>query len=325
MTISQIQLILRRGDSRIAPTSLTATHPEIPLVLLLTLVLITFAYSVSIGQDKIPVVVSILPQLEFIEQIGGQSVEPVVLVPPNASPEAYEPTPAQMKELTRARLFFKVGTNLDFELSLLDKIADLNPNLKIIDCSKGIEVASESDDKSPHSEKETFGGHHHGGKDPHIWSSMRNAQIMIDNIAAGLVAVDSAHKNIYLSNAANYKKLLADLDKSLTTLFANIENRKFIVFHPAWGYFARDYDLTQLAVEMEGKEPSIGDIRRLIILAKSNDIKSVFASPQFNVESARTIAREIEGKVEYIDPLAKDYLQNMQTVADKIAKSLELK
>jgi zinc transport system substrate-binding protein len=281
------------------------------------------ASPLSFGQDKISVVVSILPQKEFVENIGGQFVQTIVLVPPNASPESYEPNPAQMKELSRAKFFFKVGTNLDFELSLLDKIAGLNPSLRIVDCSKGINILIEPKGGSDQGEEVKYSGHHHGGSDPHIWSSLRNAQVIIDNITDGLIAVDSIHKAEYQKNAATYKQKLAFLDKQIAAMFANTKKRKFIVFHPAWGYFAKDYGLIQLAVEMEGKEPSAADIKGLILLAKENGITTVFASPQFNAESAKTIAREIGGTVEYIDPLNEHYFDNMQTVAGKIAKSLD--
>jgi zinc transport system substrate-binding protein len=272
------------------------------------------------AQSKILVAVSILPQVEFVENVGGSFVDVLELVPPNSSPEIYEPTPGQMKDLSRAVVYFKIGTDLDFELNLLGRMAAINPHLKIIDCSKGIDLGvlpeSNLPDRNP-------SGHYHGLKDPHIWNSLRNARVMIDNITAGLISIDSLHKQDYLRNAENYKQKLDSLDRKTFELLSHRTLNSFIVLHPAWGYFARDYGLTQLSIEGEGKEPSATDIKNLVDIARKENLATVFASPQFNSESAKTVARELGGTVEYIDPLSGQYLDNMWQVASKIAQSLK--
>jgi len=271
------------------------------------------------AQTKIQMAVSILPQVEFVENVGGPYVDILELVPPNSSPEIYEPTPGQMKELSRVAAYFKIGTNLDFELSLLGKMAAINPRMLIIDCSKGIKIIDLPGNNLSPADSQS---HHHGLHDPHIWNSLKNAKIIIDNIAAGLIAIDSIHKEDYLKNAQTYKLKLDSLNNEIAAALLKKKNNSFIVLHPAWGYFARDYGLTQLSIESEGKEPSVMDIKNLVNFARAQKLTTVFASPQFNSESAKTVAAEIGGTVEYIDPLAGKYLVNMRDVADKIARSL---
>lgn len=282
--------------------------------------LVVFLATLSYAQDKISVAVSILPQVEFVRSVGGDYVDILEMVPPNSSPEVYEPTPGQMKQLSRARAYFKIGADLDFEINLMGKMTSINSHLQIIDCSKGIDLLIMSDTEQT---VESHSGHHHGLRDPHIWNSLRNARMMIDNIAEGLIAVDSIHKADFLKNAELYKAKLDSLDTVIVAMFNDTLRRDFIVLHPAWGYFARDYNLIELSIEVEGKEPSAAEIKNLVNLAKTQKIRTVFASPQFNSESAKVVAREIGGTVDYIDPLNGGFLDNMYLAARKIAASLK--
>jgi len=260
-------------------------------------------------------VVTIFPQLEFVERIAGENaLQTMVLIPPGASPATYELTPDQMKRISIARIFFKLGSGLPFENIWLDKIAALNPDMMIVNCAEGIEILSGS--KDSHAE-------HQHGQDPHIWCSLRNAEKIVDNIVRGLIAIDPEQKAIYETNAAKYKQELIALDKEIEKQFQECTRHKFIVFHPSWGYFAKDYNLIQLPIEIEGKEPGVDDLRKLILISRQEDIATIFASPQFNSESARMIAREIDGTVEFIDPLRKDYLNNIREVAGKLAGAMQ--
>lgn len=266
--------------------------------------------------DNFLVAVTILPQQEFVENIVGEKpVETMVLIPPGASPATYELSPSQMQKLANARIYFKLGSGIPFENLWLDKIAELNPGMRIIDCSSGIEILSGGDDEHKPD--------HEHGRDPHIWCSPRNARIIVANITAGLIDLDQDYKETYEKNALNYDGRLAKLDDELKEIFAAANNRNFIIFHPSWGYFGRDYDLNQIAIEIEGKEPHAADLKKLVDLAKEKNIKTVFASPQFNTASAEMIAHEINGQVEFIDHLAKNYIENMRQVAARIVKAMK--
>lgn len=290
---------------------------SIILVLVLVAGLAVFASSCAKkeeGSGKIAVAVSILPQAEFVERVGGEKVKVSVMVPPGADPHTYEPTPSQLAALSKAKLFAKVGSGVEFELAWMDKLTATNPDMLVVDCARGIELME--------IEGEHEAEHHHQGKDPHIWLSPKNAKIMVENICHGLIQVDPENKGYYLQNKDEYLSELDKLDEEIRNSLARITRRSFIVFHPAWGYFARDYGLKQIPVEVEGKEPSVKDIANLIAEAKKHEIKVIFASPQFNVKGAEVIAKGIKGRVVFVDPLARDYVANLSLVREELKKGL---
>ncbi len=265
--------------------------------------------------DTTLVAVTILPQQEFVEQIAGEfPIEIMVMIPPGASPATYELSPDQMRRISKARAYFKLGSGLPFENVWLEKIESLSPDMKVFDCSEGIEMISGTEH---HHE-----GQEHHGQDPHIWCSPLNAKIMVDNITRGLIAVDPEHIKVYEKNAPIYKNKLDQLDLEIKNKLAIVSKRDFIIFHPSWSYYARDYGLNQVAMEVEGKEPHAHDLKKLIEISHEKNIKTIFASPQFNTESAEMIAFEIGGTVEYINPLAKSYISNLELVTGKLFKAL---
>jgi len=267
------------------------------------------------AQEKIIVGVTILPQAEFVEKIGGDKVKVVVMVPPGASPHTYEPTPNQMIDLSNAKMYAAVGSGIEFEIAQMDKIRDVNKDMLVINCSNGIEFMEMLKDEEEHEEH-----HHKGNKDPHVWLSVKNAKIMVKNIYDGLVKIDPENKEYYKTNMEAYIAELDKVDKEISEKLSNLSNRKILVYHPAWGYFCRDYNLTQIAIEKEGKEPTPQGIQNLIKQAKENDIHVIFTSPQFSTKNAEVIANEINGSVVPINPLAKNYTENMYRIADAFSK-----
>jgi zinc transport system substrate-binding protein len=259
---------------------------------------------------KTVVAVTILPQEGFVKAIGGDNVEVVVMVPPGASPHTYEVTPDQMTQLSEAKMYAKVGSPVEFELTWMDKLIAVNKNMLVVDCSKGVELINSQDPDEP-------------GMDPHIWLSVKNAKIMVQKICDGLVQVDAANKAYYENNCADYLDKLTQLDSGLAADLSGVKNRSFIVYHPAFGYFARDYDLKQIGVEQEGKEPDAEYIVRLIEEAKEQDIRVVFVSPQYSTKSAESIAKEIGGQVVIIDPLAKEFIDNMHAIESAMKQAMQ--
>ncbi|MDY6865273.1 MAG: zinc ABC transporter substrate-binding protein [Halobacteriota archaeon] len=262
---------------------------------------------ISPGEDdgeydggKVDVVVSILPLSEFVEKVGGERVNVAVMIPPGATPHTYEPTPSQLVGVSEADLFIKVGSGVEFELVWMEKIIEQNTEMYVVDCSEGVELI---------------------GADPHIWLSPKNAKIMVENICEGLVKADPENSAYYNSNKASYLKELTELDNNLNEAFLGVEEKKFIVFHSSWAYLARDYGLEEVPIEEEGKEPSIEHITEVIGIAKRTNIKVVFSEPQFDPKTAETIAEEIGGVVISIDPLAKNYTENLNGVAEEIVYS----
>jgi zinc transport system substrate-binding protein len=182
--------------------------------------------------------------------------------------------------------------------------------MSVIDCSRGIDLIKSDDPDEP-------------GLDPHIWTSPHNVKIMIDNICSGLTLVDPGGKSYFEMNRDSYSAELDRLDSDIRTVLKYITNRTFIVYHPAWGYFARDYGLKQLGIEQEGKEPKAAYLARLVQEAKTHGIRIIFVSPEFDSRNAEAVAREINGKVIIIDPLSGDYLNNMRDVARALKEALK--
>ncbi|MFQ5996224.1 MAG: metal ABC transporter solute-binding protein, Zn/Mn family [Dehalococcoidales bacterium] len=292
--------------------------------LVLLLVMLSAISVISCAQEeetseKIGVVVTVLPQAEFVENIGGERVEVAVMVPPGANVHIYEPTPSQMTALARAEMYVKVGSGIEFELVWMDKLLAANKDMLVVDCSQGIEL-QEMTGENKH-EEEQEGKPKHGRLDPHVWMSPLNAQIMVRNICDGLIQVDPDSKTYYEQNRDAYLQKLADLDQDIRDGLSGVTNRRFMVYHPAFSYFAKEYELTMLPIEEEGKEPTAAGLAHLIEQAKAHDIKVIFAEPQFNPQSAEVIAEAIGGRVVFINPLARDYTLNMRVLLEELLQA----
>lgn len=255
----------------------------------------------NLEQDKIKVFVSILPQKYFVECIGGDKVEVSVMIPPGASPAAYEPDTGQLKALSETDMYIKIG-HVPFEKIWMDRFAAANKNMFIVDSSKSIDIKN---------------------NDPHIWLSPALGKTQAVNIANALNEVDVQNKDYYKANLEHFNEEMDSLDSELKDKFAGLKNRTFMVYHPSWGYFANQYDLEQLPVEIEGKEPTARELNELIDTARAKNIKVIFASPQFDTRSVQAIASEIGAELQLIDPLALDYPGNLRAVGDKLAEGLE--
>lgn len=275
-----------------------------------------FIYSASQSQpspnnsDKIGVVVSIAPEAEFVQKIGGDKVKITTMVPSGVNPHTYEPLPEQLKETDNARMYAMVGSGLEFENVWMDKLRDSNKRMLIVNCSKGISFIpnQEIGDENQY--------------DTHVWVSPRNAEIMAENIYKGLVEIDPANKDYYKSNKDNYIHELNNSDKDINQTLTSTKNKNIMVYHPSWAYFCRDYGLKQISVEDNGKEPTPQGMKTLIDQAKNENIKVIFISPQFSRKSAETIASEIGGQVVILDDLNRNYLQNLNTIKYAFKKAL---
>ncbi len=270
------------------------------------------------SSTELGVVVTILPQAEFVENIGGDKVNITVMVPPGASPHTYEPTPSQMAALSIARLYARVGSGVEFELTWMNKLIAQNRDMLVVDCSQGVSL-QEMTASDEHEGDE----HEHGAMDPHIWMSPKNARIMVQNISAGLIQIDPDNRDYYEQNRDTYLQKLVQLDRDIRNGLSAVKNRVFMVYHPAFGYFASNYDLTMLPIEAEGKEPTPAGLQHLIEQAKEQNIRVIFAEPQFNPQSARVIADAIDGRVVLINALARDYIDNLRTLMVEMVQAME--
>ncbi len=288
------------------------------MILILGFIVVMFTTPLHAFQ-KLPVVVSILPEKYLVERVGGDLVNVDVLIQPGADPHVFEPKPSQMKILAKAKIFFALG--LPFEDSLLPRLKTLNPDLNLIHVDEGIFIYPMETRSGIHdherSEQENSDNKRLPG-DTHIWNSPGNVNRIVRNVTSALVRLDPLNRDIYLDNCFSFLFEVDEIDFSLREMLLEKRGSKFLVFHPAWGYFAREYGLVQVPVEIEGKEAKPSDIQALIELAKKDKIEVVLVSPQFSDKSAQVLAREIKGSVVKIDPLAENWLENMKKVGQII-------
>jgi zinc transport system substrate-binding protein len=288
-----------------------------------------FFAQIGTAAEKITVFVSIVPQKYFVEKIGQGLVDVEVMVPPGANPHAYEPKPRQMAELSRAKLYFAIG--IPFENVWLEKITAADPDMEIIHTDHGIEKIPMAahhhhvEEAEQHETQTLHDGDEHtpGGLDPHIWLSPPLVKVQAHAILVALVQSDPVHRSVYEANYLKFAAEIDELDAELKTTFAGKDGMLFMVFHPAWGYFAHTYGLEEVPVEIEGKEPKPGQLRDLIEHAKQKDIRIIFVQPQFSARSADVIAKEIKGQVVFADPLAEDWMTNMRAVSDHLKDALK--
>ena len=282
--------------------------------------------------ELLEITVSILPQEYFVTKIGGDRVKVNVMVEPGASPATYEPKPQQMKTLSEAEAYVSIG--VPFEKAWMGKIQGANSQMLVIDSAEEIERIEmvdhhhhdEEEAEHAHKDEKAAGEEHdHGAEnlDPHIWLSPQLVKVQAQNIYRGLVQIDPENEAEYQANLEQFLTEIDQLDQQIKQNLAGIENRQFIVFHPSWGYFARDYDLEQVSIEVGGQEPSAAELGEIVKEAKEENIKVIFAQPEFSTQSAETIAQEIGGKVLLITPLAPDWSDNLLKVSQTFAEMLK--
>jgi len=255
------------------------------------------------GSHRIMVAATIAPLGDFVKAVGGDKVSVTVVVPPGAEPHTFEPTPSLMVGLSRADLYIMNGAGLEY---WMDRLLLANKNMTVLDSSKGISLLAESEEEI----------------DPHIWLSLRNAAIQVENICRGLTEIDPQNEDYYAKNRDEYLQKLRALDEKLNGTFAGKKNKIFIVHHPAWTYFARDYGLNQVPLMENEKEPGPKYLGEVIEIARKNNITTLFVEPQYNPKAAEAIAQEMNAKIVTIDPLAGNYLDNMINASREIALSL---
>ena len=261
--------------------------------------------------------VSILPQQYFVKQIAGDAVEVNVMVGKGADPHTYEPKPKQMTALEKSDLYFAIG--IEFEEAWLPKFQKSYPNLKIIKTDEGVQKIKF---EGHHEHADHDHEHHHGEFDPHIWLDPVLVKVQAKNIAAALSEKYPENKALFEANLAKFEAKLDELDGFIKSTLANVKNREFIVYHPSWGYFAKRYDLEQIAIEVDGKEPKPAELKELIEEAKEHGVKVIFVAPQFSKKAAQTIAKESGASVVEIDQLPLDWDAELRKTAQIFAKSL---
>jgi len=290
-------------------------------VLLILVVWTLDTGSAALADAPLKAFVSIVPQAYFVKKIGGDRVDVSVMVGPGASPATYEPKPRQMREISKAGLYFAIG--VPFEKTWLKKIAAIHPAMRVVHTETGIEKRPmKAYDRHDEGNRGHHGKHRPGIKDPHVWTSPPLVMLLARNILTGLLDTDPAHEALFQANYKRFINEVVDLDAALRASFAGKRDAAFLAFHPAWGYFAEAYGLRQIPIEIEGKEPKPAQLKGLMERARAHGVKVVFVQPEFSSKSAELISREIGGKVVFLSPLARDWENNLRKAAQAFKEAL---
>jgi zinc transport system substrate-binding protein len=253
--------------------------------------------------NAVNVVVSIPPEWSFVKEIAQNRANVAVMVAPGFSPHTYEPRPLQMVKIAKADIYFSIG--VEFEKVWLKKFEKLNKKLMVVDLSNGIEKIYFSP-TSP---------------DPHVWLAPGNIKIIAKNIYETLIKKEPKESEFYKKNYDEFVKKIDKTDKKIREILKDTpKGAKFMVFHPSWGYFAKRYNLKQLAIEVEGKKPKPKQLINIIKEAKEEQVKAIFVQPEFSDEVARTIANSLDIEIIKTSPLAKEWAENLKNLAKAIAK-----
>ncbi len=291
------------------PSNFLSRIPMKKIFLLLSL-LSTLSFS------KINVIVSIVPQKTFVKKIGADKVNVAVMVKQGSSPHNYQPKPSQMKAITNASVYFSM--DVEFENVWLSKFQHQNKEMLVVDSSRGITKSHlKEHEQCTHGHEHH---HEHEALDPHIWVDPINVKIIAKNIYETLVKLDANNSDYYTKNYEAYLKELDTLDAHLKKILKETpKNSPFMVFHPSWGYFAKRYHLTQLPVEVEGKEPKMKALVSIIKKAKEAKVRAIFTQPEFSDKASKNIANNLDIAVIKASPLAENWAENLKMLANAIA------
>ena len=279
---------------------------------------------------KLLVAATIVPLGDFCQQIGGDLVQVQVLIPPGASPHAFEPPPSVMARASQAQVFVYIGAGLEPWATKLLRSRG-SKNLVVVEAAQGMPLLGLDEQ---HHDHEDAGAQGHTGKhaeqagahathltgNPHIWLDPVIAQEIADKIAKALIQADPGHRAQYEANYQDFQDRLAALDREIKQHAQAWRLRDYVSFHPAFTYFARRYGLNEVGVieAAPGREPTPRHLKNLVAAIRGYGIKVVFAEPQFNPRVAEVIAQEAGVKVLKLDPIGgpppygSDYLKLMR-------------
>lgn len=276
-------------------------------------------------EEKVIVAVSIVPQETFVKAVAGDLVDIITMIPPGNSPANYQPTPKQMTKLSESKLYFSIGVPTE-KANILTKLEDFNEKIKVVALADIVgEVYPHrtfgEEEHNEHDEHEDC-HHDHGEVDPHIWLSPKRVKVMVESIKNELTDIDPQNKDIYEKNAKAYIAKLNEVDYEIKEILSKIEQNSFIIYHPAFGYFADDYGLKMVTIEEDGKQTTAQSLQNVIDFAKKENIKFVFYQEEFDSKQAEIVAKEIGGATAKVAPLAPDYIENLKNIANTFRRTL---
>lgn len=259
--------------------------------------------------DKPIVTVSIQPQKYLLEKIAGDKWDVKCLLSNGANPESYDPGLTHLLNLENSAAYFLMG-NIPFESAIITKVTKNNPDLKIINSSKGIPLITG-----------THSGHDGDSEiDPHTWTSVKNAKIIAANMHDAIIKLDSLNKEEYTRNFNELITKLDSIDNSIEQRLKSHAGESFIVWHPSLSYFARDYGLNQISLSPEGKEASVTMMQAAIEQAKQAGAKILFFQKDIDSRQATVANEQLQAELVTINPLNYDWEEEISRITDALSQ-----
>jgi zinc transport system substrate-binding protein len=294
-------------------------------VILFSVFFLTTSCSRQNQQDGLLITVSIPPQAWFVSQIAGDKANAMILAGPGQNPHNYEPSPKQIQSLSTAGAWILSGT--EFEISLLPKISALFPNLLIVDGTKGVRFRTLAEDEA-HDDGDAHDqpGYSLLEIDRHTWLGREPAKILASHIRDTLFFIDSANKEYYSRRHDDLIDIIDGEFDSLKILLEPLKGSSVFVYHPSFGYFLDEFGIKQEAVETGGKEPGPRELNRLVARLNNKQAAgywhgAIFVQPQFSTNAARTLASSTGVVLIELDPLAENWLENIQYIGQMLNKA----
>lgn len=303
-------------------------------------------FNAPLPAQKPIVSVSIPPQEYFVRKIAGNTLHINIIIPTGTDEHNFELKPATMQKVEKSDIYFGIG--LEIEKNLIHRFQSVAKNLRFIDTGEGLRNLADTHEGHLHGEHEAFANTHgknsreispqkhthahdkntHArsensrdeSKDPHIWLDPLLVKIQANIIANALITAYPQNKALYEANLSHFQAELDALHAQISALLANKKGKKFIVYHPSWAYFAARYDLVQIAVEFEGKEPKAKDLQRLIKLAKKEQITTIFVQKGFSQKLTKSLAKELGANVVEINHLSGDWHNELVKSATNLGR-----
>ncbi|MGM0609087.1 MAG: metal ABC transporter solute-binding protein, Zn/Mn family [Candidatus Muiribacteriota bacterium] len=258
--------------------------------------------------------VCIPPQKYFVDRITGGDIKVNILVEPGQDPHTFDIKPKQLMQFSDTKVYFSIG--LEFERVLINRIKNVTDDLKIVNLNdnvKSIRMIS-------HTHHHGHDHHDEGEPDPHVWLSPSNVISISRNILDILTEIYPDKEDIFRENYIDFVSDIKGVQRNIKNKLSGLNNRSFLVYHPAWGYFAREFNLQQHTVEIEGKEPKPQDLIDLIKLVENENFKKIFMDPGQSARAPEIIASQAGIELEEADPLAQNWLENLINFAEKLAE-----
>ncbi len=260
------------------------------------------------NKDNTGVTVTIEPVKYFIDRLTSQKIKVNVMVPVGASPATYSPAPDQLMQLSSSKLYVKVG-HLGFEEAWMPRMEELNPEMDVVNLSRNVSLIRGGE--------YVHGDHvHYGGSDPHIWTSPAVVMTFLPDLKKGLITSFPEHRVLIEENYTALLQDVKEMHNAFSDLASRVVHKKFMIFHPALTYLARDYGLEQISIEYEGKEPSPKKLRELIDVANDENIRLILIQKEFDRRNAEMVKEATGAELRTINPLSYDWVEEMQKIHD---------